>query len=64
MAKIVAVVSTSPDNISGGVPVFIARDEEEREKVAFSLEKIMDASAHDLQNGSLILVDHKTETKE
>ena len=58
MAKIVAVVSTNPDNISGGVPVFIAKNEEERGKVAFSLEKIMDASAHDLLNGSIILVDH------
>ncbi len=64
MAKIVAVVSINPDNISGGVPVFIASDEEEREKVAFSLEKILDASAHNLQNGSFILVDHKSESSE
>ena len=58
MAKIVAVVSTNSDNVSGGVPIFIAKNEEERGKVAFSLEKIMDASAHDLLNGSIILVDH------
>lgn len=58
MAKIVAVVSTNSDNISGGVPIFIAKNEEERGKVAFTLEKIMDASAHDLLNGSIILVDH------
>jgi len=58
MAKIVAVVTTNPDNISGGVPIFIAKNKEERGKVAFSLEKIMDASAHDLLNGAIILVDH------
>lgn len=61
MAKIVAVVSTNPNHVSGGVPIFIANTENEREKVAFSLEKILDASAHDLVNGSIILVDHKSE---
>lgn len=61
MPRIVAVVSTNPDNISGGVPIFIAGSEKERGEVAFTLEKIMDASAHDLQNGSFILVDHTSE---
>lgn len=60
MARIVAVVSMNPDHIlGGGVPVFITDNEDEREKVAFTLEKILDASAHDLVNGSIILVDHK-----
>ncbi|HLR67352.1 capping complex subunit for YIEGIA [Virgibacillus alimentarius] len=63
MAEIVAVVTLNPDQISGGVPIFVAENKEEREKVAFSLEKIMDASAHDLVNGSIILVDHKAKTK-
>lgn len=61
MAKILAVVSINPDHVSGGVPVFITNNKEEREKIAFSLEKILDASAHDLVNGSIILVDHKSE---
>lgn len=61
MAKIVAVVSLNPDHVSGGVPVFIADNEDEREKVAFSLEKILDASAHDLVNGCYILVDHNAD---
>jgi hypothetical protein len=30
-----------------------------RQKLAFRLEKILDASVHDLQNGQLIVVDHK-----
>jgi cell wall assembly regulator SMI1 len=62
MAKIVAVVTVNPEHVSGGgAPIFIARDQEEREKVAFSLEKMMDASAHDLVNGAIVLIDHKTE---
>lgn len=62
MAKIIAVVSMNPDHISGGVPIFLTNDEEDREKLALSLEKILDASAHDLINGSIILVDHKPES--
>lgn len=61
MSEIVAVVTISPDYVTGGVPIFIADDKTEREKTAFSLEKILDASAHDLKNGSFVLVDHQAE---
>ncbi|WP_207892525.1 capping complex subunit for YIEGIA [Paenibacillus pinisoli] len=58
MAKIVAVVSVYPDEVKGGAPIFIASDTGKLEETAFLLEKILDASAHDLKNGTIILVDH------
>lgn len=60
MGQIRAIVTMDAARVSGGgAPVFIASGPEERNKIAFLLEKIMDASAHDLQNGLLIIVDHK-----
>ncbi|WP_397356522.1 capping complex subunit for YIEGIA [Paenibacillus sp. N3.4] len=41
-----------------GGPIFIVDRPDELQKVAFSLEKILDANAHDLKNGTLILVKH------
>lgn len=58
MGQIMAVVTMDKNKVGGGAPIFIVQDEEEQQKVAFSLEKILDASAHDLQNGTLIVVKH------
>jgi hypothetical protein len=58
MAQIVAVVTTQRDKVGGGAPIFIAQDDAEQQKTAFTLEKIMDATAHDLRNGTMILVKH------
>ena len=55
---ILAVVSLHKDMVSGGAPIFFARNEEELEKVAGYLTRILDAMAHDLGNGSYILVRH------
>lgn len=60
MGKIVAIIAVDPDTVAGGAPIFIAPDTEEQKKLAFRLEKILDASVHDLQNGQLIVVDHKS----
>jgi len=58
LANIVAVVSIHSDEVMGGAPIFIAPDTGKLEEIAFLLEKILDASAHDLKNGTIILVDH------
>lgn len=55
---ILAIVALQKTAVGGGAPIFFARDEEEQEKVAGYLSRILDASAHDLENGSLILVKH------
>ncbi|MCR8634445.1 MULTISPECIES: capping complex subunit for YIEGIA [Paenibacillus] len=59
MGKIVAVVTADINQVAGGAPIFIVSNSDEQQKVSFKLEKILDASAHDLQNGTMILVDHK-----
>jgi hypothetical protein len=58
MAQILAIVTTDRDKVGGGAPIFIVQDETESQKTAFLLEKILDASAHDLKNGTMILVKH------
>lgn len=59
MAKIVAVVTVRGDDVHGGAPIFIEPNGSKVEETAFLLEKILDASAHDLKNGTIILVDHQ-----
>lgn len=57
MPTIVAILVTRPEQVAGGAPIFIAQTEEEKERLAFALEKILDATAHDLKNGTMIFVD-------
>jgi hypothetical protein len=59
MAEIVAVVSLFSETVGGGAPIFIAPSEQALQETAFLLEKILDASAHDLKNGSIILVNRR-----
>ncbi|MFC4777544.1 hypothetical protein ACFO9Q_12170 [Paenibacillus sp. GCM10023252] len=58
MANIVAVVSMQSNHVHGGPPIFIVDDEQQLQNTAFLLEKILDASAHDIHNGTIILVNH------
>ncbi|WP_426453547.1 capping complex subunit for YIEGIA [Paenibacillus sp. S-38] len=58
MGKILAVITMDKSKVAGGAPIFVTGSPEEQQQVAFKLEKIMDASAHDLQNGTLIIVKH------
>lgn len=65
MAKIVAVVTINEKDVqSGGAPTFIVENKEEQQKIAFTLEKIMDATVHDLGNGPYILVNHAVESSD
>lgn len=59
MGHIVAIVTTHEASVAGGAPIFIAKGLEELNRKAFLLEKILDASAHDLGDGNMILVDHE-----
>lgn len=58
MSQIVAIVTLTKERIGGGAPIFVVDKEDELQKVSFSLEKILDANAHDLKNGTMILVKH------
>lgn len=56
--KVVAVVTVDKELTSGGAPIFIVEGKEQQQEVGFSLEKILDATAHQLPNGVVILVKH------
>ncbi|KRF12182.1 hypothetical protein M5X11_07130 [Paenibacillus alginolyticus] len=58
MSQILAIVTLTKERIGGGAPIFVVDKEDDLQKVSFSLEKILDANAHDLKNGTMILVKH------
>ncbi len=55
---ILAVVTLDMKMVAGGAPIFYATDEESREKTAGYLSRILDATVHDLENGTYIIVSH------
>ncbi|MCJ7843526.1 hypothetical protein MUB24_22145 [Lederbergia sp. NSJ-179] len=56
-SSIVAVVTTKKENISsGGAPVFLANNKTDLQKLARRLERIMDSSAYELNETTLIIV--------
>jgi hypothetical protein len=56
---ILAIVTTDSERvIHSSAPVFYARDEEERERVALLLSKITLGMVHDLANGCFVIVKH------
>ncbi|OEF97287.1 hypothetical protein BHF71_03900 [Vulcanibacillus modesticaldus] len=56
---ILAIVTKNKEQIiGGGAPIFIAENDEELQRTAFLLEKILDGIAHDLENGAIIIVKH------
>lgn len=56
--SIVAAVTINPDFIQGDVPIIIARDEDEREKLAGHVANILRSTVHDLGNGTYLIVQH------
>lgn len=56
--QILAVVTTDKSKVTGAVPIFIAQDEQEKEKTALYLAKTLDAMVHDLENGCYFIVAH------
>jgi len=58
MATIAAAVTIAPDNVSGDIPVIIARDEEEREKIAGHIANVLKGTVHDLGNGTYLIVEY------
>lgn len=57
-SHIVAVVTTQREKVGGGAPIFYVGSSEELEKWSFSLEKIMNANAHELSKDTMIIVKH------
>lgn len=55
---ILAAVTLDKDIVMGGVPIFLAKDEDERERLALYIARSLDAMVHDLENGCYIIVRH------
>ncbi|MCR2042543.1 capping complex subunit for YIEGIA [Anaerosalibacter massiliensis] len=57
--NILAIVTTDESKIIGGdAPVFLAKDEKERENIAILLSKITLGMIHELENGCYVIVRH------
>ncbi|BCJ85368.1 capping complex subunit for YIEGIA [Effusibacillus dendaii] len=55
---ILAVITTSRDKVGGGSPIFYAVDEQELQSLSFTLEKILDGIAHEVNPNLFIIVRH------
>lgn len=55
---VLAAVTLDKDLVGGGVPIFLASDEEEQKKISTYLGRILEAVIHDLENGVFIVVKH------
>ncbi|KXH81745.1 hypothetical protein [Sporosarcina sp. HYO08] len=56
-ATIAAVITMSPDQVmGGGAPIFVVENHKELQMVSMTLEKIMDASAHEITKETLVIV--------
>lgn len=56
--SILAVITTQKERVQGGAPIFIVDDLDELEKLSFTLEKILDAEVHALNEETYIVVRH------
>lgn len=55
---ILAVCTTERESVGGSGPIFYCKDEEELQSTSLYLEKILDAMAHLVRPGTMILVKH------
>ncbi|GED66648.1 hypothetical protein BRE01_03500 [Brevibacillus reuszeri] len=58
-SQILAVITVDKASIAGGAPIFIEPNKERMQQTAFTLEKIMDAMVHEINEDTLIIVRHK-----
>ncbi|WP_312108628.1 capping complex subunit for YIEGIA [Brevibacillus reuszeri] len=58
-SQILAVITVDKGSIAGGAPIFIEPNKERMQQTAFTLEKIMDAMVHEINEDTLIIVRHK-----
>ena len=56
---LIAIVTTNSDAVRcGAAPVFIAKDEEELERLSLLMSRMFQAAIHDLENGIYLLYRH------
>lgn len=53
---LIAIVTTNFELVrGGGVPIFLAKDDAEMEKLSLLMSRVFKAMVHDLENGVLLL---------
>ncbi|MFY0543039.1 capping complex subunit for YIEGIA [Brevibacillus sp. H7] len=57
-SKILAVITTQKDRIAGGAPIFVVENQEQLQQTAFTLEKVLDAMVHEVNEQTLVVVRH------
>lgn len=57
-SMILAAITTRKDAVAGGVPIFYVENEEQMQEMAGTVANILDGMAHELINGTLIIVKH------
>lgn len=55
---IVAAVTLNTDYITGDLPIVIAKDEEDQDKLARHIANVLQSTIHDLGNGTFLIVQH------
>jgi len=55
---ILAAVTINKDTVGGGMPIFYVDNLEELERIAMVLSRVTAGMAHDLGNGTYIIVKH------
>lgn len=58
ITKMIMAAVTCEEQKIHGVPVFYAKDEDEQQRMATVLSRVMEAVAHDMGNGVFIIVKH------
>lgn len=57
--QIIAIITTASENfIGGGAPIFIAKNKDNLQTMSSTLAKTLDASAHEVDADTMILVKH------
>lgn len=55
---IIAIVTTDRSLVGGGAPIFYAKDDADKKRIAEHLSRITFGMVHDLENGVLVIVKH------
>ncbi|SHK47807.1 capping complex subunit for YIEGIA [Desulforamulus aeronauticus] len=54
--SIVAAVTLNTEYITGDLPIIVAQDEEDRDKLSRHIANILQSTIHDLGNGTFLIV--------
>lgn len=56
--RILCVITLHKDRVGGGVPIFLARDQEELDQMALYLSKALLGMIHEIAEGTYAVVKH------